>query len=63
MEASYNYSRTEHPNPIKYLENKGSAQCKSCVMLAALNTPGKTMIKAKNQETILSYSISILNYQ
>ena len=38
---------TEHPNPIKYLENKGSAQCKSCVMLAALNTPGKTMIKAK----------------
>ena len=38
---------TEHPNPIKYLENKGSAQCKSSVMLAALNTPGKTTIKAK----------------
>ena len=33
--------------PIKYLESKGSAQCKSCVMLAALNTEGKTIIKAK----------------
>ena len=33
--------------PINYLENKGSAQCKSSVMLAALNTNGKTIIKAK----------------
>ena len=33
--------------PINYLENIGSAQCKSSVMLAALNTPGKTVIKAK----------------
>ncbi len=33
--------------PIKYLENKGSAQCKSTIMLAALNTDGKTIIKAK----------------
>ncbi len=33
--------------PINYLENKGSAQCKSAVMLAALNAPGKTTIKAK----------------
>jgi len=33
--------------PIKYFENKGSAQCKSCIMLAALNAPGKTFIKAK----------------
>ena len=33
--------------PIKYFENKGSAQCKSSVMLAALNAPGKTFIKAK----------------
>ena len=32
---------------IKYLENKGSAQCKSSVMLAALNASGKTTIKAK----------------
>ena len=33
--------------PIFYNENRGSAQCKSCVMLAALNTKGKTVIKAK----------------
>ena len=32
---------------IKYLENKGSAQCKSSVMLAALNASGTTVIKAK----------------
>ncbi len=34
-------------NPIYYHEKKGSAQCKSSVMLAALNTKGKTIIKAK----------------
>ncbi|MDC0517986.1 3-phosphoshikimate 1-carboxyvinyltransferase [Candidatus Pelagibacter sp.] len=33
--------------PIKYNEIKGSAQCKSAVMLAALNTKGETVIKAK----------------
>jgi len=32
---------------IRYLENKGSAQCKSSVMLAALNSSGTTFIKAK----------------
>ena len=34
-------------NGIKYLENKGSAQCKSSVMFAALNASGTTSIKAK----------------
>jgi 3-phosphoshikimate 1-carboxyvinyltransferase len=34
-------------NPIKYLENKGSAQCKSSVIFAGLKTEGKTFIKAK----------------
>ena len=38
---------TDSPKPIKYLETKGSAQCKSAVMLAALNTNGTTLIKAK----------------
>ena len=33
--------------PIKYLENKGSAQCKSSVIFAGLKTEGKTLIKAK----------------
>ena len=32
---------------IKYLEDKGSAQCKSSVMFAALNASGTTSIKAK----------------
>ena len=35
------------PQSIKYNETKGSAQCKSAVMLAALNTNGETIIKAK----------------
>ena len=33
--------------PINYYESKGSAQVKSSVMLAALNTAGETSIKAK----------------
>jgi 3-phosphoshikimate 1-carboxyvinyltransferase len=32
---------------INYLEDKGSAQCKSAVMLAAINASGTTSIKAK----------------
>ena len=40
-------SGPELAKPIKYFENKGSAQCKSSVMLAALNTEGETFIKAK----------------
>ena len=38
---------TKNPTPIKYYEAKGSAQCKSAIMLAALNTNGQTIIKAK----------------
>ena len=38
---------TENPNSIIYNETKGSAQVKSSIMLAALNTPGETIIKAK----------------
>ena len=33
--------------PIKYLENRGSAQCKSSVIFAAMRTNGTTQIKAK----------------
>ena len=33
--------------PIKYNENKGSAQCKSSVIFAGLRTKGTTVIKAK----------------
>ena len=38
---------TNYSKPIRYYENKGSAQCKSAVMFAALNTQGETIIKAK----------------
>ncbi len=38
---------TDNPLPIRYREIRGSAQCKSAVMLAALNTKGETIIKAK----------------
>ena len=38
---------TNSAKPINYHENKGSAQCKSSVMLAALNTKGTTFIKAR----------------
>ena len=38
---------SEYLRPIKYIENRGSAQCKSCVMLAALNIHGETSINAK----------------
>ena len=37
---------TKFLTPIDYIETRGSAQCKSAVMLAALNTPGITRIKA-----------------
>ena len=33
--------------PIKYVENLGSAQCKTSIMLACLNTPGEIKILAK----------------
>ncbi len=46
-------------NPIIYNEKRGSAQCKSTVMLAALNSPGQTIIRAKKSrdhtENIFKY--------
>ena len=38
---------TKNLKPIRYHENKGSAQCKSSVIFAALRTVGTTIIKAK----------------
>ncbi len=38
---------TKNLKPIRYHENKGSAQCKSSVIFAALRTAGTTIIKAK----------------
>ena len=38
---------TSKTKPINYFEKKGSAQCKSSVIFAALKTNGTTIIKAK----------------
>ncbi len=38
---------TENLKPIKYIENKGSAQCKSSVIFGGMRTNGTTFIKAK----------------
>jgi len=38
---------SQYSNDIKYLENRGSAQCKSSVMLAAINSAGTTTIQAR----------------
>ncbi len=48
--------------PIKYVENKGSAQCKSSVMLGAMRAPGTTIIKAKksrNHTELLSKYLNL----
>jgi len=37
----------KNPKPINYIENKGSAQVKTSLMLASLNTKGTSIIKAK----------------
>jgi len=38
---------TNSPKPIDYFEDKASAQVKTSICFAALNTPGETVIKAK----------------
>ena len=44
---------------MKFFENKGSAQCKSSVILAGIKAKGKTFIKAKKSrnhtELLLKY--------
>ena len=52
---------TKNPKPIKYIETKGSAQCKSSVMLAALNTQGSTIIKSKKSRNHTELLYKYLN--
>ena len=52
---------TKKPVPINYFEKKGSAQCKSAVMLAALNTEGVTTIKAKKSRNHSELLFKYLN--
>ncbi len=52
---------TNKSKPINYHEKKGSAQCKSSIMLAALNTKGKTIIKAKKSRDHTELLFKYLN--
>src|SRR5210317_1893194 len=54
---------TNKPTPINYFEKKGSAQCKSAVMLAALNTKGVTTIKSKPSRNHSELLFKYLNLQ
>ena len=54
---------SQSPKAIRYIENKGSAQCKSSVMFAALNSSGTTSIRAKksrNHSELLFKYLNIL---
>ena len=48
-------------NPIKYIEKRGSAQCKSSVMFAAIRTNGTTFIKAKKSRNHTELLCNYLN--
>ncbi len=52
---------SDYLKPINYFEKKGSAQCKSSVILAALNTPGKTTITAKKSRNHTELFLKYLN--
>ena len=53
---------SSHLKPIKYIENKGSAQCKSSIIFGAMRTAGTTIIKAKksrNHTELLSKYLNL----
>ena len=52
---------TQNPRPIRYLENKGSAQCKSSVIFGGLKTDGETFIKAKKSRNHTELLCKYLN--
>ncbi len=47
--------------PINYIEKKGSAQCKTAVILGAMRTDGKTIIKAKKSRNHTELLCKYLN--
>ena len=52
---------TKNPKPIKFKENIGSAQIKSSILLAALNTKGRTTIKAAKSRNHTELIYKFLN--
>ncbi len=55
-------SGSEILRPINYIETKGSAQIKTCIILSAINTPGITKIKAKKSRNHTELLLKYLNY-
>ena len=53
---------TDFLKPIKYDENIGSAQVKSCLILCALNTPGITIINSKKSRNHTELMLKHLKY-
>ena len=52
---------SQNLKPIKYTENKGSAQCKSSVIFAGMRTEGTTIIKAKKSRNHTELLCKYLN--
>ena len=53
---------TDFLRPIKYDEKIGSAQVKSCILLAALNTPGITTVNANTSRNHTELMLKSINY-
>ena len=54
-------SGSKELKPIKFIETKGSAQCKSSVIFAGMRTNGKTTIKAKKSRNHTELLCKYLN--
>ena len=48
--------------PINFIEDKGSAQIKTCIILSAINTRGTTNLKAKKSRNHTELFLKYLNY-
>ena len=55
-------SGSEFLRPIVYNERIGSAQVKSCLLLCALNTPGKTIINSRISRNHTELMLKFLKY-
>ena len=53
---------TDFLRPISYKERIGSAQVKSCLILAALNTPGETIVNSKKSRDHTERMLKYLKY-
>ena len=51
----------KNPKPIRYYETRGSAQCKTSIMFAALKSTGTTEIKAKKSRNHTELLFKYLN--